>query len=715
MSTSDVSYEYSPLRSSPSGYSGDEFRLLVLLPGRDDDEIRCEIRHASLDGPPQYEALSYTWGDPKGEESLVPCRGDPNASYTIKVDSGHLLVKYNLNCALKQLRHDTNPRTLWIDAICINQGNGEEKNHQVKAMVRIYSGASRILAWLGEDDEYTDLAFDSIEEFFWAIKVIIFRYCSKQLELPIFSVDEFHVASVIEMKKNGALWWIHPSLTGDIIKAFHMLPSINFEATPDIEAAALTDFGDLRPFARYLISETEGLLDDARFSERIVAVREVFNYRTYWKRLWIVQELVSAAETTLICGRRSVDLGLFKIMDLVLRNGLVGVHAETGRSLLLPALDPESIESFLGATLEAIAFNFRWSQGRVSLAENIEDCSYMLCSEPRDYIYALLNISTPIQIPIDYQLSTNVIYTQATRQIIQQDSSIDIIFKRPQPHQPDRSRQSDIDTPSWVPRYDADLSDGNLTRIWLRYNAGGLILDNRLMDQSATWDNDLVLQLNGYYGSKIAHASPFLTDEVSREEFWETVLALNSQFIQNSGTKVGRIWQKIRPHLRKIKKGADRAKEKNFPFWNTLVMDLYESPSKPYYYKRMDGNKELHEQFMQYIETALSSNSAPPKRLLQLLCYSLRGKKLCLLANGQLALVHGDTEPGDVLFIARGASAPLIIRPTDPSFRLGKRRADDPDPEFTFVGGAYLYGVMDGEVVQKMDRMNFKDESIRLV
>ena len=70
-----------------------------------------------------------------------------------------------------------------------------------------------------------------------------------------------------------------------------------------------------------------------------------------------------------------------------------------------------------------------------------------------------------------------------------------------------------------------------------------------------------------------------------------------------------------------------------------------------------------------------------------------------------MALANGDAELGDVLFIARGASVPLIISPTDPSFRLGKRRADDPDPEFKFVGGAYMAGVMDGEVVQQMDKI----------
>jgi hypothetical protein len=511
------------------------------------------------------------------------------------------------------------------------------------------------------------------------------------------------------MEKIGRLG---PLKTRDIIKALHLLPSINFEATPDLEAAALMAFGDSRSFLRYLISEAEDLLDDARFLERTIAVGQVFKYRTYWKRLWIAQELISAAEITIMCGRRSVDLRLFILADFVLLNG---VRAETGSPILLPALDHETTESLLFATLKANRFNLLRGQGQVSLAENIRNYSSMICSERRDYIYALLNISTPIQIPIDYQLSTNVIYRQATRQIIQQDNSIDVIFKRPYSNQTDSSRRSDIVTPSWVPRYHTHLSDG-LTSI-LNCTAGGLIQENRFMGQFATQYNDLVLQLNGYYGPKIEQAFPFFPEDGSWGEVWETILALKSQLVQNSGTKVGRIWQKIRPqsrHFRQIKKSVDRAEERNFPFWNTLVMGLYDKTSA-HRDQVMAGNGALTQQFMQDIEAALNSALPPPDRLIRRLFYSISGRKFCWLSGGRMALVHGDAEIGDILFIARGASVPLIIRPTDPSFQQGKRRADDPDPEFTFVGGAYMAGVMDGEVVQEMDKMNFKDESIRLV
>jgi len=177
---------------------------------------------------------------------------------------------------------------------------------------------------------------------------------------------------------------------------------------------------------------------------------------------------------------------------------MISVHAETGSSIVLPALDPEAVESLVSATLEATNFSRRRGQGKVSLAKNILNYSSMICSESRDYIYALLNLSTPINIPIDYQLSTSAIFAQATRQILQQDNSINIIFNLPYLHQIDRSQRPNIDTPSWVPRYGAFLSDGMLTR-FLYFNAGGLIQEKRFMDQFDTQDNDLVLQLNGYY------------------------------------------------------------------------------------------------------------------------------------------------------------------------------------------------------------------------
>ena len=61
------------------------------------------------------------------------------------------MVTRNLYTALKQFRAEKLSEPFWIDAICINQGNLQEKNAQIKMMKEIYSHASRVLVWLGEE------------------------------------------------------------------------------------------------------------------------------------------------------------------------------------------------------------------------------------------------------------------------------------------------------------------------------------------------------------------------------------------------------------------------------------------------------------------------------------------------------------------------------------------------------------------------------------
>ena len=107
---------------------------------------------------PEYEALSYTWGS----------QHDGSAKINL---NGHLTsVTMNLFEALKQLRLDQvkngkSKRKLWIDAICINQGDDAEKSRQILLMRDIYANASRVLAWIGKPDGLTGLAFDTVKRF----------------------------------------------------------------------------------------------------------------------------------------------------------------------------------------------------------------------------------------------------------------------------------------------------------------------------------------------------------------------------------------------------------------------------------------------------------------------------------------------------------------------------------------------------------------------
>ena len=129
-------FKYDPLPAS----AGDSLitRLLVLLPDKDPSaKIRCELKQVCLKEKPSYDAISYCWGDQTATQSIL-CNED------------ELEVTLNLDTALHRLRQSQTTRTLWADAICINQTNAVERSQQVQIMRNIYEGAEKVLIWLGD-------------------------------------------------------------------------------------------------------------------------------------------------------------------------------------------------------------------------------------------------------------------------------------------------------------------------------------------------------------------------------------------------------------------------------------------------------------------------------------------------------------------------------------------------------------------------------------
>jgi hypothetical protein len=115
----------------------EQIRLVRLLPRLLSDDIEIELIRADLASKPQYEALSYEWGPPCDSTSSVFIHGECR------------LVQENLWWALRYLRLDSQPRILWIDALCINQDDIVERNRQVRQMGRIYEQSSRVIVWMG--------------------------------------------------------------------------------------------------------------------------------------------------------------------------------------------------------------------------------------------------------------------------------------------------------------------------------------------------------------------------------------------------------------------------------------------------------------------------------------------------------------------------------------------------------------------------------------
>ncbi|KAI7780576.1 HET-domain-containing [Diaporthe eres] len=106
----------------------------------------------------EYEALSWCWGkDVAQYVVLIIERNSKHEEKTYK-----LRVREQLALALKYLRHRDTVRTLWIDAICIDQDNPGERNHQVQMMSRIYTRAREVCVWLGDGDSSSKIAIDFI-------------------------------------------------------------------------------------------------------------------------------------------------------------------------------------------------------------------------------------------------------------------------------------------------------------------------------------------------------------------------------------------------------------------------------------------------------------------------------------------------------------------------------------------------------------------------
>jgi len=128
-----------------------EFRVLDLHPGPFQSNISCSIRKISLETKPQYEALSYTWGNPRHLK-------------WISIGEFDHPITASLELALQYLRNQNSARTLWADAICINQMDPEERSHQVEQMRAIYQSASTVLVWLGPHRDASEFALKVIED-----------------------------------------------------------------------------------------------------------------------------------------------------------------------------------------------------------------------------------------------------------------------------------------------------------------------------------------------------------------------------------------------------------------------------------------------------------------------------------------------------------------------------------------------------------------------
>ena len=129
-----------------------EIRLLSFIPTSPEEPIECELVSVPLTPGLEYTAISYTWG-----ERLEPT--------TVWINGCEVPVLKNLWWCLYYLRCHSIRHYYWIDAVCIDQANVPERNHQVELMGSIYSQATSTAVWLGLPDKELEAEFALAKDF----------------------------------------------------------------------------------------------------------------------------------------------------------------------------------------------------------------------------------------------------------------------------------------------------------------------------------------------------------------------------------------------------------------------------------------------------------------------------------------------------------------------------------------------------------------------
>jgi len=244
---------------------GDDIRVLILEPtdpDLDDAFVQCRLVTTSIDSPTQYEALSYTWGS-----------NAPSPERSIDCDGEVTEVTINLYEALLALRYPDKPRTLWIDALCIDQGNNNERNHQVSLMARIYRKAACVLLWLGKEGP----ALDGARSF-----------------------------SILRHLYNAVRTESHPERGRDTT---YMRSPVFVSVQNDLEH-------EPRAFRKAQDNAQLGAGSASVLHSLTAVSLDALLQRTWFRRRWVLQEVYHAREAIVICGRQTMPWEAFVVAFL---------------------------------------------------------------------------------------------------------------------------------------------------------------------------------------------------------------------------------------------------------------------------------------------------------------------------------------------------------------------------------------------------------------
>ncbi|KAH9906668.1 HET-domain-containing protein [Xylariomycetidae sp. FL2044] len=559
-------------------------RLLRVVPSSQDGSIVCHMRVVDLNHEPYYEALSYTWGPTTRAERERGITSTPK--YPIVCNDGRLLVTENLYHWLQKLDRDAcYGKDIWVDAICINQDDPDERCQQVSIMADIYRSAARVAVWLGDADDSTKLAHELI------------AVLSQLSHEDMLTIDP----QKLDNERNVCL--------------------LGRANSPDHWRALALLFG-----------------------------------RTYFNRAWVIQEILLARDTTVLCGDHIFN---WDAMVAVSHFLATRTSANIFKTHLFDNLDASSLSYKNPTKLAAVKRDIDKGSSNV-LLHSLVRCRTYQASNDHDKVYALLGLAAPIHgsfpdsLYPDYTCNVAQLYTDVVAYILRTTDDLHVLAYA---EGDDFQRIPDI--PSWVPDWSLGARVG--------------------------------LGITGYKRFEAAGTLPTVKDILPGNRL--AVLGGQINVISRTGATKAEVnstespadWLQILEELEREYPGRDLRDA----FWRTLIADTDTHGHVPV--------KERWEDAF-YVWMKLHENPSPDDRqhaaeFEMAFTHSLN-LRLFRTALGHLGLGSTSCRPGDLVWIVQGSRVPLILR------QAAQETAAD---HYRLVGGAYLHGYMQGEGLEGWD------------
>ncbi|KAL1863011.1 hypothetical protein Daus18300_008167 [Diaporthe australafricana] len=364
-----MSYDYPKLRGDhdirlfeiyPSG--GD-----AMIGAYNDWKVKGRIIHSNLLWSPSYEAISYTWTDERGNSAQTEEVYIPTERATISVTKNCISV-------LKQLRHPTKRRLVWIDAICIDQGSDPDRTHQVSLMARIYMSANRVIAYTGSATKESDILFDWMNNLH-----------HKDLFMPANSEWAEFLNGGNQARGGG-------QLDGHLEHIWTWLTILSYKAYFRCDSLWSAMF---RSHQQASVDDVTSLSD-----QQLLDAATGYLSRRWFQRVWVLQEvsLPDVRKIVIMCGKKSTSaMRALHSLSLLPMDGLGSVAL--GRYFLMlrkKVMSPD----------------------KSHLLDVLIETRDRYCSDPRDKIFGVLSIASGLDegrfpdLVADYDLSTARVYAE---------------------------------------------------------------------------------------------------------------------------------------------------------------------------------------------------------------------------------------------------------------------------------------------------------------